>query len=95
MVEVLLEMEHTTIDGLALTITARYLDADLACLVLEEAEVGQGIVQLLPAGRLGQVIRQFVQTPNVSARPSTLVRRVGRNRKYWASRLCSSRPTSS
>ena len=53
-VEVPLEMKNTRVHRLALAVAARQLDADLGRLVLEEAEVGQGILQFLPASRLGR-----------------------------------------
>ncbi len=52
-------------------------DADLGRLVLEEAEVGERLVQLVEPVRFGEVVGELAQSARIAARPGPLVPRVG------------------
>ncbi len=45
---------------------------DTGGLVLQEAEVGEGVVHLVPSCCLGQVVRQLTQPPGVVALPALI-----------------------
>ena len=56
-VEIVLELKDSVMDGLFFSARANtLLNADTGRFLFEEAKVGQGIVNILPPARLGEVV---------------------------------------